>query len=284
VERRFSAGLSFQFSYTYDHALTTTDENGFGDGAGGAILPMNTGIAGDPNLSLSQRLKLIYYNSSGVPPQQMKWNGIYELPFGRGKRFASHSSKLLNEIVGGWQVAFIGNWQGGFWMGVPSTEFLFGNPTLDGNQRLTMDIFGHTQQLYFRGDFDPTQATNVDLTKLEALVPVDRSQRVVHPIGSSFNNRVPVKLANGQTVQVSYDVLNWNAQNFFLGPRSWNEDLSLFKWFEITERVRLRFTSDFFNAFNHPNNLAPNKTTGLINLSQQANDPRIIQFSARLEW
>jgi len=284
VERRFSSGLSFQWSYTYDHALTTTDENGFGDGAGGAILPLNSGIAGEPNLSLSQRLRLVYYNSAGVPPHQMKWNGIYELPFGRGKHFASHVSRLVNEIVGGWQVAFIGNWQSGFWMGVAGNEYLFGNPTLDASQRLTMDIFGHTQQLYFRGDFDPTQATNVDLTKLQNLVPVDRSQRVLRPIGASFDNRVPVTLANGQTVKVSYDVLNSNAQNFFLGPRSWNEDLSVFKWFDITERIRLRFTSDFFNAFNHPNDLNPNKNTGLINLSQQANAPRIIQFSARLEW
>ncbi|HJZ96192.1 MAG TPA: TonB-dependent receptor [Candidatus Solibacter sp.] len=284
VERRFSSGLSFQWSYTYDHALTTTDENGFGDGAGGAILPLNSGIAGEPNLSLSQRLRLVYYNSAGVPPHQMKWNGIYELPFGRGKHFASHVSRLVNEIVGGWQVAFIGNWQSGFWMGVAGNEYLFGNPTLDASQRLTMDIFGHTQQLYFRGDFDPTQATNVDLTKLQNLVPVDRSQRVLRPIGASFDNRVPVTLANGQTVKVSYDVLNSNAQNFFLGPRSWNEDLSVFKWFDISERIRLRFTSDFFNAFNHPNDLNPNKNTGLINLSQQANAPRIIQFSARLEW
>ncbi|HXI38896.1 MAG TPA: carboxypeptidase regulatory-like domain-containing protein [Bryobacteraceae bacterium] len=284
VERRFSSGLSFQWSYTYDHALTTTDENGFGDGAGGAILPLNSGIAGEPNLSLSQRLKLIYYNSAGVPPHQMKWNGIYELPFGRGKHFGSHVSRLVNEVVGGWQVAFIGNWQSGFWMGVAGNEYLFGNPSLDASQRLKMNIFGHDQQLYFRGDFDPTQATNVDLSKLQALVPVERSQRIMHPIGANFDNRVPVTLANGQTVKVSYDVLNWNAQNFFLGPRSWNEDLSLFKWFDITERIRLRFTSDFFNAFNHPNDLNPNKSTGLINLSQQANAPRIIQFSARLEW
>lgn len=284
IERRFSGGLSFQWSYTYDHALTTTDENGFGDGAGGAIVPLNSGIAGEPNLSLSQRLKLVYYNSNGVPPHQMKWNGIYELPFGRGKHFASHVSRLVNQIVGGWQLAFIGYWQSGFWQGVSPSEYLFGNPTLDASQRLTMNIFGHNQQLYFRGDFDPTQATNVDLTKLEQLVPVNRSQRVVRPIGSAFNNRVPITLSNGTVVQTSYDVQSWNAQNFFLGPRSWNQDLSAFKYFDIVERVKLRFTADFFNAFNHPNDLNPNKTTGLVDLSKQTNDPRIIQFSARLEW
>jgi hypothetical protein len=235
-------------------------------------------------LSLSQRLKLIYYNSNGVPPHQIKWNGIYELPFGHGKHFGSHLSRALNEVVGGWQVAFIGNWRSGFWMGVANNEYLFGNPALDPSQRLTMNIFGHNQELYFRGDFNPSSATNVDLAKLEQLVPVDRSQRVIHPVGSSFNNQVPVTLANGKTVLVSYDVLSWNSQNFLLGPRAWNEDLSLFKYFDITERMRVRFTSDFFNAFNHPVDLNPNKNTGLINLSQQSNDPRIIQFSARFEF
>jgi hypothetical protein len=284
VERRFSNGLSFQWSYTYDHALTTTDENGFGDGAGGATVPLNSGIRGEPNLTLSQRLKLVYYNSNGVPPHQIKWNGIYELPFGHGKHFGSHVSRALNEVVGGWQVAFIGNWRSGFWMGVGSGEYLFGNPALDPSQRLTMNIFGHNQELYFRGDFDPTSATNVNLTTLEQLVPVDRSQRLIHPVGASFNNQVPVKLANGTTVLVSYDPLSWNSQNFFLGPRAWDQDLSLFKYFDIAERLKVRFTSDFFNAFNHPVDLNPNKNTGLINLSQQSNDPRIIQFTARLEF
>jgi len=284
VERRFSSGLSFQWSYTYDHALTTSDAGGFSDGSDGATLPLNSGIVGEPNLTLSQRLKLIYYNSSGVPPQQMKWNGIYELPFGRGKHFGNNISRALNQVIGGWQIAFVGYWQSGFWQGVGNGEYLFGNPSLSSGQRITMNIFGHNQMLYFRGDFDPTQATNVNLSTLEQLVPVNRGDRVLHPLGSSFNNQVPVTLANGTTVLVPYDALSWNSQNFILGPRSWNEDLSAFKYFEIKERMRLRFTSDFFNAFNHPNDLAPNKTTGLINLSQQTNDPRIIQFTARLEF
>jgi len=282
IERRFSNGLSFQWSYTYDHALTTSDEGGFSAGGGGALVPENSTILGEPNLTLSQRLQLVYYNSGFVPPHQIKWNGIYELPLGRGKRFGSHVSGPLNQIVGGWQIAFIGNWQSGFWQSVG--EPLFGNTQLDSNQRLTMNIFGHTQELYFRGDFDPTQATGVNLSTLEQLVPVDRTQRAIHPIGPQFNGKVPITLANGQVELTPYDVLAWNSNNFFLGPRSWNEDLSFFKYFEIKERMKLRFTSDFFNAFNHPNDVNPNKNTGLVNLSVQANDPRTIQFSARLEW
>jgi len=148
-----------------------------------------------------------------------------------------------------------------------------------------MNIFGHNQELFFRGGFDPTLAANVDLAKLEALVPADRSQRVLRPLGTDFSNRLPFKLANGQTVLTTLtDNLSWNAQNFLLGPRSWNQDLSLFKYFEITEKLRLRFTSDFFNCLNHPNDLNPNPTTGLIDLSRQSNDPRIIQLSLRLEF
>jgi hypothetical protein len=48
--------------------------------------------------------------------------------------------------------------------------------------------------------------------------------------------------------------------------------------------VKVRFTADFFNAFNHPVDLRPDSTSGLVDLSQQANDPRIIQFSLRAEW
>ena len=285
IQRRFSNGLAFQWFYTFNRTLTTSDEGGFGSGSGGARVPENSTILGNPSLSLSDRLKLVYYNSGSVPPHRISWNGLYELPFGRGKKFASGISKPLNEVVGGWQLAWIGTWQSGNWLSVTGNDYLFGDPTLDPSQRLTMNIFGKNQQLYFKGDFDPTQATNVDIGKLTALVPADRSQRVLRPVGSSFNNRLPFTLADGSVINTSItDLQSWNARNFFLGPRQWNQDFSLFKYFELTERLRMRFTADFFNLFNHPNNLSPNQTSGLVDLSQQANDPRIIQFSARLEW
>ena len=56
-------------------------------------------------------------------------------------------------------------------------------------------------------------------------------------------------------------------------------DSSIFKNFSIKEHVKVRFTADFFNVFNHPTNNNPNSSTGLIDLSTQANDPRLIQFS-----
>ena len=52
----------------------------------------------------------------------------------------------------------------------------------------------------------------------------------------------------------------------------------------VSERIRTRLTADFFNALNHPVDVAPNPSTGLQDLSTQANAPRIIQFSLRVEW
>jgi len=168
---------------------------------------------------------------------------------------------------------------------VSSGLYLFGDPSINADQRLDMNIFGRHQRLWFRGDFDPTLATGVDQAKLQQLVPLDRSQRVLRPVGGNFDNRVSERLANGTVVNTSItDMVNWNARNFFRGPGSWNQDISLFKNINITERVKARLTADFFNALNHPVDVAPNSSTGLQDLSTQANSPRIIQFSVRVQW
>jgi hypothetical protein len=43
----------------------------------------------------------------------------------------------------------------------------------------------------------------------------------------------------------------------FAGPGFHRLDMSLFKNFQINERFRLQFRSEFFNIFNHPNFNAP---------------------------
>jgi hypothetical protein len=93
-----------------------------------------------------------------------------------------------------------------------------------------------------------------------------------------------VKLADGSTRTVRYDIYNPMSRNFIEGPKNWNADVSLFKNFRFSEGKNLRFTADFVNFFNHPNNRTPDTSTGLIDLSRQLNEPRIIQFSMRLQF
>ncbi|MDQ2899778.1 MAG: hypothetical protein M3Y07_08260, partial [Acidobacteriota bacterium] len=292
LERRYSAGLAFQVFYTFTRSLSTAD-NGQATSGGGSVsdtsgngqVPENNQLLGEPNLSFDQRLRLLYYNSTAIPPHRLTWNGIYDLPFGRGRHFAGGASKLADAFIGGWQIATIGTVRSGTWLSVSANDYLFGNPSLSPDRQLTLTYNGRNQRLYFAGDFDPTRATNVDLSKLEALVPANRGSRILRPLGSGFDNRLPVTLSDG-TVRLTPigDTTSWNARAFFLGPRNWNVDASIFKNFSVTERVKLRFTADFFNAFNHPNDVNPNGATGLVDLSQQSNEPRIIQFSLRLSF
>jgi hypothetical protein len=294
VNRHYSNGLAFQAFYTFSHAMTTNDTGGYNfgssgvnsSGSGSAFAVPEAGLLwGEPSLTESQRLRLGYANSDSVPAQRVRWNGIYDLPFGKGRKFGNGARGFTELLIGGWQIAFIGDLRSGLWMGIGSNLWMFGNPTLDASQRLDMNIFGKNQRLWFRGYFDPNQATAVDAAALQKLVPPDPGQRIARPLGPNFDNRLPQTLANGTVVQTSItDMVNWNARNFFRGPRSWNQDASLFKNIGITERVKLRFTADFFNAFNHPVDVAPNGTTGLQDLSVQSNSPRIIQLSLRLTW
>jgi len=297
VERRFSNGVAFQWFYTYIHALTTTDAGGFTSGnsgindiRSGAAPPEVIDLLGEPNLSYNQRLHLVYLNSTEIPPHHIRFNGVVDLPFGRGKKIAGNASGVLNHVIGGWQVATIGDWRGGSWRSVSASRFQAGDPRLSAGQRLEMDIFGRHQRLWFKGDFDPTQATNVKGGDLSALVPADRSQRTVRPFGpdcsGSFdNNLLAVTLADNSCFDASTsDFFNPGKRAYLIGPGAWNTDISVFKNFKIREVVNLRFTADFFNAFNHPNDIDPNSTSGLQDLNQQANDPRIIQFSLRLDF
>jgi hypothetical protein len=70
------------------------------------------------------------------------------------------------------------------------------------------------------------------------------------------------------------------------GPGFYNWDISLQKNFQLTERFKLQFRSDFLNAFNRVNLAVPNttvaqSTTGVIQNSQP---PRNIQFALKLYY
>jgi Carboxypeptidase regulatory-like domain len=75
-------------------------------------------------------------------------------------------------------------------------------------------------------------------------------------------------------------------RNIYHGPFQQNWDFSLIKNFNLTERQTLRFTTDFFNIWNHANFANPSQndvenpsTFGKI--TSTAGTPRLIQFSLR---
>jgi hypothetical protein len=75
-------------------------------------------------------------------------------------------------------------------------------------------------------------------------------------------------------------------RNNFRGPHQQNWDFSLIKNFRMTERQQLRFTTDFFNLWNHPSFGNPGATDvenpgAFGKIVSTVGTPRLIQFSLR---
>ena len=95
VERRFSHGLSLLFAYTHSKLIDD------------ASSVFSTTVLSSPNSSSliaadTFRPELERDSSSGDMPNVTSFSGIYDLPAGRGHRFAS--SGLADAVLGGWSL------------------------------------------------------------------------------------------------------------------------------------------------------------------------------------
>ncbi|GAC1625976.1 MAG: hypothetical protein NVS9B13_21900 [Candidatus Acidiferrum sp.] len=102
AEKRFSHGLTFLAAWTWAHSL---------DLASSADLGAQNG--GDFRYNIHPEWE--HANSDFDIRHRLVFSYLYELPFGHEKRFWVDASGVLNQVVGGWQVAGItsvsrGNW------------------------------------------------------------------------------------------------------------------------------------------------------------------------------
>jgi len=63
----------------------------------------------------------------------------------------------------------------------------------------------------------------------------------------------PVVFANSNGFAIPQPGQNGAGRNIFTAPGYWNVDLGIQKNFSLTERFKLQFRTEMFNAFNHPN-------------------------------
>jgi hypothetical protein len=231
LERRFASGLTFRNSYSWSKCLD---------------------IDSDPNsavLDYSYNLKYSYgpctFNIHYVDTADL----VYQLPFGRGKKFASSSPALLDGIIGGWQLS-----------GVVTIRSGTNYHVLSG------------QDSENTGNFIASSTERANI--VSPAVPSGFQQDRAH----WFNPRAFQVPAFGTLGNLSRDALTGPAFNQF--------DLAAMKDFKIWETVRLQFRAEFFNAFNHTNFSNPIATLaspllGQITSSYPARD---IQFALKLHW
>jgi hypothetical protein len=164
---------------------------------------------------------------------------VYELPFGRGKAYMSDAPRWLDLVIGGIQINSVTNWSSG----LPFSP----SYNLCGSDRDTGPC-----RVIVAGDV----ATGGDRDQF--FVPA--------PALLAANGQVAGPYQRPQIEQFG------SGRNTLFGPGFFNTDLSIFKNFIITERVRGQFRAEAFNVFNHVNLGQPNAcvdcdfdtTTGLL--------------------
>jgi hypothetical protein len=205
-------------------------------------------------------------------------SGGYELPFGKGKRFASSASGAMDKLIGGWSV----NWSSTLQDGQPisiscpsGTAASLGCGALYTGQPLKLglhtDASGNISWFGNPGAFtQPCILGAAAASQPAGCIPLTGSA------------------ALGGVTQVP-------------GPGFHRLDFSVFKDIPLSERFRLQFRAEFFNITNHPNFNSPGfGGNGVVAISGSTNftnasafgeigstrdapyDPRQIQFALKL--
>jgi hypothetical protein len=198
---------------------------------------------------------------------------LYELPFGKGKRYGGDWGGVSNAILGGWQVNVIEKATSGFPLFVvDSNNGAFAGSDVNfqwnGSSLNRPDRVG-----------DPNRAGPV------AANPGCTAPTQIHTLKNWFN---PCAFAAAQPGE-----LGNSARAPLSGPRFVNTDFSAFKNFRISEDFRLQFRAEFFNLFNHAQFFLGGGGTGMQDFSAQSsfgvvngtvNNPRVVQLALRLDF
>jgi hypothetical protein len=155
---------------------------------------------------------------------------VWDLPIGRNKRFLSGTSRVVDTIIGGWQINSITTWMSG----LPFTPSVSGaNCSVNAGPCRPDRI----------GDPDPGDR--------------DQNQWFAGGIGPG----TPwAKAAEGQFGNAG--------RNSLRGPTFLQTDFSLFKNFRLSEGTKLEFRAEAFNIFNKVNLGQPNSEVDSANVGQ----------------
>ncbi|MBL8177894.1 MAG: TonB-dependent receptor [Bryobacterales bacterium] len=224
--RRFSHGFMFEGSYTWAKLIDTGDSH------------QNT-----YDVAASRAL------SSQDVAHRMVTSVLYDLPVGRGRALNTGDSRVMNAILGGWQINGILTYQSGTPLALSANN--------------TAGLFGAR-----------TQPNNNGQSGL-------KTGRVQDRLNSYLTQSVysqPAAFTFGNLSRYLPDVRSDMVRNW---------DLSMFKEFAVREKMTLQFRSEFFNAFNRVQFGSPNTTVtsnAFGTITSQANAPRQIQFGLKLLW
>jgi hypothetical protein len=243
-----------------------------------------------------------YQLDSEEPIQDIRFNGIVDLPFGRGKRFFSNVNGFVNELIGGFQLAGDGDIVSQTFipaasnLGPASASHIYKHryPITDCRSGVCLKSY-----LWWNGYIAPTSTTGVAgsvcttncVTGLPANYVPEQAPIDNDPTSAYYgDNDVQVSAPGlgSSPLTVAYDVGpfggNYLQKSWLNGPINYVTDISIFKVFPIREGINLRVNVDAFNALNVQGWNNPDTTGGVENNLTSYNTPRQIQLTARLTF
>jgi len=223
LERR-SSSLALLAVYTWAKSLDDKSAAaGVGSNGGGFSGHMN-----DLNPSLD------YGRSDFDVDHRLVTSLVYQLPFGRGKRFGGGMNKAADLALGGWQVTTIASFQRGFPFSVVCNNNLLVMFSFDNrcNQIGNADPSGFHKDLnhWFNNMISSGPAPNGQNAPGSCVAANLSGVAFCQPLNGQFGN---------------------TGRNIFRGPGINNFDMGIGKDFKFTERVSFQFRTEAFNVFNH---------------------------------
>lgn len=233
LNHRYSRGLTIAGQFTYGHSI------GNSDGANEALTATNP-----------YNYKFDRGNNISDVRLSTNINVLYELPVGRGKTYLHDTNKLVDTIVGGWEIGGIFNARSGLPMPIQITRpdviyqdtrtgLYYANPVLVNGKPVTVALMNTIGGGASRNVRRPDVVAGVD-----PFLHRD-SRYVVNP--AAFSIPLPGTAGN-------------LGRNALFGPSLAQFDLTLHKKFVLTERFNLEFRAEAYNILNHANFANPTVT------------------------
>ncbi len=298
-QRPYRKGVGYQVFYVFSRAFRVGG-NTFRDNslypaenfAPGAIPKgMDVGSQLEPSREFNRWQN--YRADTAIPLHRLTFNGVVDVPLGKGRRFLGNTNKFVNALVGGYQMAFVGTMVSqAFQVGNtnfgeynPITTYKNSAPVKDCRSGVCRDAY-----LWFNGYVPPNVVNTpngvqgIPSDYKPYLAPLNNT-----PGTTNFgNNNVTQTLANGQQVLTGFSPgpagVNPYNSGVLQGPKNFQADISLYKEVAFKERYRLRFNVDAFNALNIQGLNNPNATDGIQQLQSSYWRPRQIQFTGRFTF
>jgi hypothetical protein len=179
-------------------------------------------------------------------PHRLSTGFTYELPFGRGRSYLSNN-RILDHVAGGWSVNAIGVFQTGF-------------PLAIRQQSNNNSVIGASNQ-------------RPNATGVSPEVEGSFAQRLDGWLNPAAFSQAPAFTFGDVSRTIG-----------MRGPGQANWDMSVFKTFTLTEKLRAQFRAEALNAMNTPLFRGPETRVGNANfgrITSQANFPRMIHLGMR---